>query len=304
MAADRDPPPATLPALALVFNAFVWGVSWWPLRAFEAHGLHPLWTTAIVFVIALLAISIARPEVWRELLRQRSLWWLVAAAGTTNATFNWGVTVGDVVRVVLMFYLMPVWAVLLGRVLLGEAIRASALARIALALAGAALVLWPAHGGVPWPSSLGDWLGLVGGASYALNNVLLRREAARSAAARATAMFLGGLAVSLLLALGLTQAGRIVAPPSPAAGWIVAASALALVYLASNWALQYGAARLPAGTTAVIMLSEVLFASASAIALGAAGLEPRTIAGGLLIVAAAALAAFQRSAPKPETVAG
>ena len=25
--------PAVLPALALVFNAFVWGVSWWPFRA-------------------------------------------------------------------------------------------------------------------------------------------------------------------------------------------------------------------------------------------------------------------------------
>ena len=69
MAADRDLPQAALPALALVFNAFVWGVSWWPLRSFEAHGLHPLWTTAIVFVIALLAISIGRTEVWRELRR-------------------------------------------------------------------------------------------------------------------------------------------------------------------------------------------------------------------------------------------
>ena len=27
--------------------------------------------------------------------------------------FNWAVTVGDVVRVVLLFYLMPAWSVLL-----------------------------------------------------------------------------------------------------------------------------------------------------------------------------------------------
>ena len=39
------------------------------------------------------------------------------AAGTTNATFNWAVTLGDVVRVVLLFYLMPLWAVLLARLL-------------------------------------------------------------------------------------------------------------------------------------------------------------------------------------------
>jgi hypothetical protein len=31
-----------LPAIALVFNAFTWGVSWWPFRQLEAAGLHPL----------------------------------------------------------------------------------------------------------------------------------------------------------------------------------------------------------------------------------------------------------------------
>ena len=35
--------PASLgPALALMFNAFVWGVSWWPFRQLEHAGLHPL----------------------------------------------------------------------------------------------------------------------------------------------------------------------------------------------------------------------------------------------------------------------
>jgi EamA domain-containing membrane protein RarD len=61
-----------------------------------------------------------RPGAWRELLRTPALWVLVLAAGTTNATFNWAVTIGDVVRVVLLFYLMPLWAVLLARALLGE----------------------------------------------------------------------------------------------------------------------------------------------------------------------------------------
>ncbi|HYN60066.1 MAG TPA: EamA family transporter, partial [Rubrivivax sp.] len=38
---------AVLPVLALVFNAFTWGVSWWPFRQLEALGLHPLWATAL-----------------------------------------------------------------------------------------------------------------------------------------------------------------------------------------------------------------------------------------------------------------
>ena len=31
-----------LPVLALMFNAMVWGLSWWPFRRLEADGLHPL----------------------------------------------------------------------------------------------------------------------------------------------------------------------------------------------------------------------------------------------------------------------
>ena len=42
-----------LPALALVFNAFVWGVSWWPFRVLQDHGLHPLWATALVYLVSL-----------------------------------------------------------------------------------------------------------------------------------------------------------------------------------------------------------------------------------------------------------
>ncbi|MCK7493343.1 MAG: hypothetical protein MZW92_19510 [Comamonadaceae bacterium] len=46
MAIDARPrrapaPRAALPALALLFNAFVWGVSWWPFRAARRAGPAP-----------------------------------------------------------------------------------------------------------------------------------------------------------------------------------------------------------------------------------------------------------------------
>ena len=107
-------------------------------------------------------------------------------------------------------------------------------------------------------------------------------------------MFAGGVLVSAVLALSLWHAGAVPAPPAPAAGWLLGVAALALWFLASNLALQYGAARLAAHTTAAVMITEVFFASASALALGAGVLELRTALGGVLIVAAATLAAVQR----------
>jgi drug/metabolite transporter (DMT)-like permease len=69
---------------------------------------------------------------------------------------------------------------------------------------------------------------------------------------------------------------------------------LAGVFLLGNLALQYGTARLPANATAVIMVSEVLFASASAVALGAGAMSWALGLGGSLIVGASLLAAWRR----------
>jgi drug/metabolite transporter (DMT)-like permease len=280
-----------LAALALVFNAFVWGVSWWPFRQLEAAGLHPLWATVLIYAFAVLVITLARPAAWRELFSHPALWLLVLASGTTNAAFNWAVTIGDVVRIVLLFYLMPLWAVLLARLLLHEPLTRGATLRVALALGGALVILWPPGGGLPLPRTLAEALGVLGGFSFALNNVMLRREAARSEGARALAMFVGGAAVAGLLATLLTPGGTVAPLPAMAGGWLLGVLGLAGFFLAGNLALQYGATRLPANATAVIMLTEVLFASASALALGAGTLDLRLAIGGAAIIGAELLAA-------------
>ena len=290
------PPRATrLAALALVFNAFVWGVSWWPFRQLENLGLHPLWATVLIYAVAVLAITLARPAAWRELLTHPALWLLVLASGTTNAAFNWAVTIGDVVRIVLLFYLMPLWAVLLARLLLHERLTRAAMLRVVLALAGAMVILWPPDGGLPLPRTLAEGLGVLGGFSFALNNVMLRRESARSEGARALAMFVGGVLVAGLLVALLLPGGSVPALPPAAPAWLLGALLLAGFFLAGNLALQYGATRLPANTTAVIMLAEVLFASASALALGAGSLDARLLIGGAAIIGAALLAAREHS---------
>ncbi len=282
--------PSLLPALALTFNALVWGVSWWPFRQLQSQGLHPLWATVLVYLVAVVVIVLARPLALAQVLRTPALWVLVAAAGTTNAAFNWAVSIGDVVRVVLLFYLMPLWVVVLARVLLKEALSGLAAVRVLLALAGAAIVLWPEGGqGLPLPRSLPDWLGVLGGFSFALNNVMLRREAQRSEESRALAMFLGGVLVAGCLATVMVWRCQAAWPPSPSLAWVPVAGALSVFFLLSNVALQYGAARLPANVASVVMLTEVLFASVSALLLGGGVMTPALALGGSLILLAALL---------------
>ena len=301
------------PVLALIANAFVWGTSWWPLRDLQSHGVHPLWATAFVFALGAVLIAAWRPRALGQLAGSPALWLLLLAAGTTNAAFNWGIVIGDVVRVVLLFYLMPLWSVLLGRLLLGERIGAAAGLRVLLALVGAAVVLWPdspADGAglplplpllLPLPQSLADWLGVLGGFTFALTNVLLRREGERPAEARAFAMFAGAALVAGALALTLATHDPRFLPHLPSAHALVVLLALTVAFLLSNLALQFGAARLPAHVTAVVMLTEVLFASVSAAAFGAGSWSLRLVLGGSLIVCVALLAALVPG-PRAESV--
>ncbi|WP_341236720.1 DMT family transporter [uncultured Limnobacter sp.] len=288
-----------LPYLALVLNALVWGVSWWPLRELQGEGLHPLWSSAATYLLGAVAMLCFMPKVLGEFVQHKALWLLALAAGTTMVGFNWGVSIGEVIRVVLLFYLMPIWAVLLARLILKEPITGRALIRVALAFAGAVLLLSP-NGtlGFPVPSNLAETLGLMGGAAFALNNILLRHQAERTAQARLFAMFVGGVvapaAVAAGLAVWLGEGNSIVQwPVSPGLYGGVVLLGFTVSLLVANYGLQYGASRLPANVTSVVMLSEVVFATLSAILLTNEVLTPQVGIGGAMILLAAALSALE-----------
>ena len=279
------------PALALLVNALVWGLSWWPFRELQAQGLHPLWATAGIYLLAAAGVLFTHPTTLGICLRHSSLWLLALVAGLTNVGFNWAVTVGDVLRVVLLFYMMPAWSVVLAWPLLGERPTPASLLRLVLALVGVVVVLDAGAAGWPVPRGSADWLALVAGFCFAFTNVMLRRMDTVPAPARILAMFGGGMVLAALTAgTGLLQ-GLIAAPQMQASG-VPVALLLGVAFLIGNIALQYGAARLPAHTTALIMLSEVVFASVSSIAMGAAELSAHTALGGALILSAAVWSAW------------
>ena len=281
------------PVGALMVNALVWGLSWWPLRQLQSAGLHPLWSTVIMYCFALVVVLSFRPKAWQGLIQHPQLWLLLLASGLTNVGFNWAVSISDVVRVLILFYLMPAWAVILAWLLLGERPTRHALLRLLLAFTGVMVVLIPANiQTAALTFSFADALSLGGGFSFALTNVLLKRLGNTPSEARMFAMFSGGALLALLAGMaGMTQ-GWVNAMPAISGSWVWLAAGLSLAFLCGNVALQYGAARLRSSTTSVVMLTEIVFGSLSAVALGAAVLDTRTLIGGGLIILASALAAF------------
>ncbi len=300
----------TLAVLALVLNALVWGLSWFPLRALDTQGLHPLWATACVFTLATVVLSFISPSGWTHIKQHPHLWWLMVASGLTNVGFNWAVTTGDVVRVVLLFYLMPTWSLLLAWWLLNERPTHGALIRLLVALLGVVLVLKTPESPWPLPQDLADVLALLAGFCFALTNIWLLRLQHTPESSRMVAMFGGGAWMAIACALLATRLDVI--PPlfatpfglaslSALTAWTPWVLGLSAAFLVSNFALQYGAARLSAHTTSMVMMSEVVFASVSSVALGASELTWRVALGGGMIVFTALLASHVHTPKETST---
>ena len=294
-----------LAVLGLTLNALVWGLSWWPLRQLETLNLHPLWATAAVFLVSALVLTCLYPRAWLSFKQYPALGWLVLASGLTNVGFNWAVTTGDVVRVVLLFYLMPAWSLLLAWWLLNDRPTRGALARLSLAFMGVVLVLKTPDSPFPLPQDLPDLLALGSGMTFALTNIWLLRLQHTPASARMIAMFGGGALMAMVCAALATITGVIAAPALElphmhALAWAPWVIGLSVAFLVSNFTLQYGAARLRAHTTSMVMMSEIVFASVSSVALGASTLTWRITLGGGMIVLAALLAS-QAHTPKDNT---
>ncbi len=103
-----------------------------------------------------------------------------------------------------------------------------------------------------------------------------------------------GATVAAIAAIFGSALDNVPLPRFEGSTWIAWALLLALAFCVANVCLQYAVPRLTASAVSVIMLLEVVFASGSSVALGAAEMTARVWVGGALILAAALSAALAR----------
>ena len=276
------------PVISLLLAATLWGVIWYPLRLLAQHGLNGLWSSVVSYGAALLVGAL---YAWRHRLVWRKdavhLALLALATGWCNVAFVIAVIDGTVVRVLLLFYLSPVWSVLLGRWLLGERASRMALGVVGVALAGALVILWDDTLGLPWPQVAADWLALSSGFAFALSNVLVRHMRQVSLAAKTMVSWAGVVLVALVW---IWLGGH--AFPHTTFETVVGAVALGLFGIViMTLAVQYGVTHMPVHRSAAILLFEVVIGAVSSQWLTQEVIGGREVIGGVLIVVAAYFAA-------------
>ena len=277
--------PASAPTWALLAGATLWGLVWYPYRLLALAGFDGIWAAGITYAIALLIGIALFPRELARLRRMPPLALLMGLAiGWSNLAYVLGVLEGEVMRVLLLFYLAPLWTVPLAWIVLHERLDGAGLAVMALAFAGAMAMLWKPDLGLPWPTARAEWLGLAAGFLFALGNVLVRRLDTMSDAGKSIVIW-AGVGLAALANLPASRVGAADIALALRAQWPLALGTGA-VLTAMSLALQYGLARMPANRAIVILLSELVVAAVAAYALAGEMLRAQDWLGGALIVAA------------------
>jgi drug/metabolite transporter (DMT)-like permease len=277
------------PTLGLLYGATYWGIVWYPTRWLESLGMQGAWLTLVAYTTAALVFFPFSRLTLTGLGRQP---WesagLFVAAGWTNVAFVLAVLDGEVVRVVLLFYLSPVWTVLLGRWLLQEHLSWRTAVMLGLGLCGALIMLWdPALGRVPLNHA--DLLAASAGLAFAVNNVMTRRITSLGVRAKTQIAWFGVVVVSLLTVGAVSPA----LPDAPGIAWVVAVALGLFGFLLSTLAVTYGVTHMPVQRSAVIMLFELIVGAASAWWLAGEAVSLQEWIGGVLILSAALMAILQ-----------
>jgi len=275
----------------LLFGALVWGLIWYPYRLLSDTGLSGVASSFYTYSLATIIAGIYYFKHWRDVFKlPSSIVWLSLAAGWTNLSYVLAVIDGEVMRVMLLFYLSPLWTLILAHFVLKEKTQPSGYIAIATSLLGAFIMLYnPNISSLPLPRNAAEWMALSAGIGFSVSNVITRHATHLTLRAKSFAIWLGVVVVTLCCVPFMSTG--LVAPNQIATTQWVVILLIALLLIAVTTLVQYGVTQIKATRASVIFLFEIVVAAVASYYLANETMTMNELLGGALIVLAAIFSA-------------
>jgi len=285
MAGERLRRTGLFPNLALAGVALAAGFNWMPLRFLASQGLTSAWAgllTAVIATVVLLPLAFVQSgRIDGRMLRSLVVTGLIN--GASMALYIAALLLTDVVRALVLFYLAPMWGVIMGMAFLNEKLTPARTAAVGLCLAGMLVILGTGHGW-PWPSNIGDWLAIGCGLSWAYASLRIYAGPEVSSMTQNLCSMLGCVVVSIGILLAL-PAGLAGPPPTASVGLLLASAAYALLMvLPINLVALWSAKHLSPARVSLIFAIEAVIGIASAALLLDEPFGWREAAGSALVI--------------------
>ncbi len=275
------------PSLVAALGGAIWGLYWLPIRALEQVGISPSWATLIAFglvgMLSFVLLSI------RWLRAGRVKWGALITgiiSGGAMVCYATAFVLTDVVKAILLLYLLPVWTTFLGRLILKEKITSRRILAVVLGLAGLVAILEVADG-IPRPSNAGDWLALLSGLLWAWVTIRVRQDTGATAWEHVGCFYIGGgtaSVIAVLLPIGIFGTMPTFPALLQSALWL---AIFTIVYVPMVFMVLWSSQRLSPTRTGLLLMTEVVVGVATAAIFVDEVFGWRQMAGVILIMGAA-----------------
>lgn len=251
--------------IGVFFTSGLWGLYWIPQRTLLSGGLTGGWGTAAQYAIPLIVLT---PFIiWKFVKGKRTglhlpLIGLLFGGGIACYANSFLLT--DIMRVFILFYLMPIWTTIFEYFFFKKKLKWQRGVSLFLALLGLWIVFGK-NGDLPLPKNIGDWLAILGGLLCAAGAIKLEEAKSEDITSLLYSFFFYGLIVTLLTSLVFSD---VFGPFPNLFSWIEMLPLLLVLsiffFIPSNIVILWSPSRIGAGLFSILVLSEIIFGTVSA----------------------------------------
>ena len=296
--------PQTFAIACGIFSGLTYGIYWIPLRAMSGAGFEGMWSVVLFNAVSFVFVLPLMVRNWRELVPGRARFHVNSfLAGAAFVVYAGAFLYTDVIRVIVLFYTLPIWGFLLARIFIGDRITPIRWVCMALGIGGL-LVICGVDQGFPLPSNLGDWMALVAAVMWA--GVALSVLTDRQDPVNYTVGFLFYSTLSAIV-VAVIATGSGVLPQAEWSGvggillWLVPFALLVIVPAA--FATLYAPSRLNPGIVGLLFMTEISVGTATAALFAGEPFGLKEIVGVILIsLAGISEPIYQRFSQKSQPV--
>ena len=274
-------------SIAVFITSGLWGLYWIPQRALEKGGLTGGWGTVSQYAIPLIVLT---PLMIWKIFKGKStglhLPMIGLFFGGGIACYANSFLLTDVMRVFILFYLMPVWTTIFEMIFFKQQPKWQRGVSLFLALLGLWIVFGK-DGNLPFPVNVGDWLALLGGFLCAIGAIKLEEAKSEDITSLMYSFFFYGLLVTLFTSLIFSDAFGAFPEFASLVSMLPFLLILSLVFfIPSNIIILWSPSKIGAGLFSILVLSEIIFGTISAALLANEPFGWRETVGGLLMLIA------------------